>query len=239
MTKNEFINRIKRRIDRNRALPITLNNDEIEDIIIDAKNWFYDNYNDACHEFITIIPNSLFQTAHFQKERWIEFEDCIYSIYEFIENKHVFTLSGATILDSQRTIINTMHYTHSYDVTTYVANMAYESVLQNLNDNYISFSWDKNRRRAYVLGHTPKHDVIIKGYRKVPETALFEDDLFRMYVEGQSRIAIGEILSTFDFPLPGGVSIAADTYTSRGESMIDEVKETITDLIKPDWFMIF
>lgn len=241
MTKNEFINRIKRRIDRNRSLPITLGNDEIEDIIIDSLNWFYDNYNDSCHEFISLIPKEVFNDPSFAKDRFIEFENCVYSIYEFLENKDNLYLRRfiGGMGTVQHTIINTMYFTKTYDIVTYVANLGYESVLENLNDNYISYSWDKNRRRAYILGRTPRTDVMIKGYMKIPETALFEDDLFRKYVEGQARIAVGEILSTYDFTLPGGVTISGDAYISRGEDMIEQVKEDINDLTKPDWFFNF
>lgn len=241
MTKNEFINKIKRRIDRNKSLPITLGNEEIEDIIADALQWFYDNYNDACHEFLALLDKSIFETEHFKQNRWFEFDTCVYSIYSltentgFVYNRRYMGAAGFV----HQTIINTMYYTKTYDIVTYVANMAYESVLTNLNDNYISYSWDKNRRRVHVIGHTPRTDVIIRGYKKVPETSLFEDDLFRMYVEGQARIAIGEILGTYDFKLPGGVTINSDSYISRGESMIEEVKETVSDLIKPDWFFEF
>lgn len=241
MTRNSFINKIKRRIDRNQSLPVTLGNDEIEDIIIDAKNWFYDNYNDSCHEFITLVPIDVFNTEHFKVNRWIEFDDCVYSVYDVLENKN-FVYSERFIGGTgyiQHRIINTMYYTKTYDIITYVANLAYESVLSNLNDNYISFSWDKNSRRIHFLGHTPRTDLIIRGYKKIDETALFEDNLFSKYVEGEARIAIGEILSTYDFSLPGGVTLNADTYISRGESMIEQVKEDVNDLIKPDWFFVY
>jgi len=241
MTKNEFINRIKRRIDRNRALPVTLDNDEIEDIIIDAKNWFYDNYNDAAYEFISLIPKEIFRDPKFNSDRYIEFESCVYSVYELLENRDNMYLrnfigKSGTI---QNTIINTMNFTKTYDIATYVANLGYESVLSNLSNNYVSYSWDKNRRRAYFIGKTPRTDLMVKGYMKVPETALFEDDLFRTYVEGQARIAIGEILQTYDFTLPGGVQINGDGYISRGEEMIEKVREDVGDLNKPDWFFIF
>jgi len=240
MTKQEFINRIKRRLDRNKSLPLTLGNDEIEDIIIDAKAWFYDNYNDSCYEFIALLPMELFKTDHFKNERWIEFEDCVYSVYEIFENKFNisnFRYGGSGFI--QQTIINTMYYTKTYDIVSYVANMGYDSVLTNLSDKYISFNWEHNRRRLHIIGHDPNTDVLIKGYKKTPETALFEDNLFKKYVEGMARIAIGEILSTYDFKLPGGVTVNADAYTSRGESMVEEVKEDVQSLGSPNWFFEF
>jgi hypothetical protein len=241
MTKNEFINYIKRRIDRNKSLPITLGNDEIEDIIIDAKKWFYDNYNDACYEFITLIPHEIFRDPKFITDKYIEFGECVYSVYELFENKgNMYSVSRLRTLGSvNQMIVNTLQFTKTYDIVTYVANMAYESVLTNLTDKYISYSWNKNNRRAHIIGKTPRTDLVVKGYMKVEETALFEDDLFRKYVEGQARIAIGEILSMYDFQLPNVTSINADSYISRGEEMIDAVKEDVANLIQPDWFMHF
>jgi hypothetical protein len=241
MTKNEFINKIKKRIDRNRSLPVTLNNEVIEDIVEDAKGWFYDNYEDACYEFIGIIPLNLFNTEHFKTNRWIEFEPCIYSIYEFVENyDNAFTnyrLGGSGFLKEK--IVNTLYYTKTYDIVSYVAYMGYDSVLSNLDDTYIDFDWEKSARRIHVNGHDPRTDIRIRGYKKVDETKLFEDNLFFKYVEGQARIAIGEILSTYEMPLPGNASIAADTYISRGETMVEKVEEDVNDLGKPLWFMNF
>ncbi len=242
MTRNEFINFIKRRIDRNKSLPLNLSNDELEDIIYQAKNWFYDNYNDSVYEFISLIPLELFQSEHFKQNKWVEFDECVYSVYEIFENR-----SGSFFVNRfygrpgfiQHVIVNTMYYTKTLDIVTYVANLGYEQVLKNLNDNYISFSWEKNKRRAHLIGHTPRYDVVVKGFKKVEETTLFEDDLFQKYVEGQARIALGEVLSFYDVKLPGNITINASSLIERGESMIEAIKEDIKDINKPDWFITF
>lgn len=240
MTKNAFINKVKRKLDRNGALPLNISNDTIEDIIEDSKKWFYDNYNESCNKFITLLPYALFTTEHFKKNRWIEFEDCVYSIYEFIENnmsRSFFYKDSINVL--RHSIVNTVYYNGNYDIATFVAYMGLESVLENLNDNYIAFDWDFNKKRLYVIGHTPKTDVLIRGYTKVEDTTLFEDDFFRRYVEGQSYLAMGEILSFYDMPLPGGSSINPDVFTSKGEQMIEEVKEEVNEMVKPLWFIKF
>ena len=240
MTKREFINKIKRRINRNNALPVNLSTDEIEDIIADSKEWFFDNYNDSLRQFIAVIPYSLFKTAHYKETRYVELDSCIYSINEFTEisNGGLFNYkSGAAFI--RQNILNNIYYANNADIVSYVAYMGFESVLENLKDNYISFDWNKNEHRIHVLGHEPRTDVLIYGYKKLDETKLFEDDLFRQYVEGQSRIAIGEILSVYDFSLPGGVGINVDAYISKGETILEEVKETVLNLNTPLWFMTF
>lgn len=241
MTRNEFINKIKRRVDRGKSLPITLGTEAIEDIIEESLGWFYDNYNDACTEFITLLPADLFKTEHFKSTRWIEFGECVYSVYDFIENRSStmfnYRLSGSGLLREK--IINTLYYTKTYDIVTYIAYLGYDAVLNNLKDNFVEFKWNKNQRRIHVTGHDPRYDMIVRGFSKVPDTALFEDNLFQKYVEGMVRIALGEVLSVYTLTLPAGASINADTYITRGESMIEEVKEDIKDLGAVNYMMEF
>jgi hypothetical protein len=52
-----------------------------------------------------------------------------------------------------------------------------------------------------------------------------------------AKISLGRILTTFEFNLPGGVSINGDGFKTEGEDEIQEIKEEILELQPPNWFI--
>lgn len=102
----------------------------------------------------------------------------------------------------------------------------FDSVRQMLQPMH-SFSYNRRNRKLRFTGELPTYDVIIHCLVSIEECEMFEDDLFFRYVCGMCLKNLSRVLGTFQYSLPGGVSINTSGYESMGNDEISAVKEEI------------
>ena len=109
----------------------------------------------------------------------------------------------------------------------YVYTMGYFDTMRQILQPMNSFSYNRRNHKLRFTGELPVYDVVIHCINTIDDCDMYEDDLFFRYVCGMCMKNLSRILSTFQYTLPGGVSINTSTYDSFGESEITAVKEEI------------
>ena len=66
-------------------------------------------------------------------------------------------------------------------------------------------------------------------YSNIPAQYLFREEMFIKYVAAYSKVQLGNMVSRYDFNLPGGFKIQASDLISQGQSEIKEVEEAAKD----------
>ena len=218
------------------ALGIQLPDLEFDRIVEDSLDWFYDNYGDSVEHKLLIIEHDKYISQYFKDNRAIILPDCIFSIWNLKEIKgNSPTLLG--ISDGDITFEKSLgvggYMTDTgnmSDADVYnIVSMSYQDLSQVHNLTDIRYDYNRNTNRLNINGRVPNGDTSAEVYVKIPNESLYNDNLFRKYVTGMSRVSLGNMLGMFEFSLPGGASFNADRFITQGEQEIEQVIEKIDE----------
>ena len=253
-----FIDEVGSEITGACMVPLNLPKPEIENIIKRAVKWFRKNYEYSLRENYLHIPNSVFKSSQFIKDRCLHFPKetadgsgevfSIYGVYDLLSGWN----SAAGGLDHRFQSgsdfsIEKMLFRNSFDgmgpaesaedLQYYVINQSYFDLARQILDNPISYHYSQLTGQLKFMGDTPKGDVILECYESIENCALYEDEIFFRYVCAKVKISVGSKLSVFKFSLPGGVEIDYDGIRDMGTEEMDKILEEIKGDEGVDWMM--
>ena len=242
MTRNELIEIINGEITASGALPYSIPEKESNRIIVQALDWFYQNYGPAVEINYYVIEQKWFSNAEFKKSRTILLPDCVISVFEVKE------ISGGGRLGTidrdfadNRLIASELFLSpfQSDDLVLRTAQYSYWDLTQAFILERISYDFNRNTKRLKIIGRDPKKNVFIQTYGKIEEDRLYDDWFFQRWVTAQSKLSLARILGTFKFSLPGGIEVDGAELKDEGKEELEEIKKRIDDENSPDWFFCF
>jgi hypothetical protein len=236
-----------------------LNQTEIQRIIKRARDYFYDNYQYSVEKRIIVLGRSIFANANFRATRQIKLPDNIVSIFDVRET------NGSGISGNpDRDFGDSKLLGSELLLSPFVGdNLVYRTVMYSYFDlakayllETFAYNWNKNTKKLTILGRDPNRvntggvngagvngdypggvDVAISCFVKIVEDDLYADELFVRYCIGKSKEALGNMLSVFDYNLPGGVKVNAQGIISMGKEEVQEVMQMINDENTPSYFL--
>ena len=246
MTELELIKEIEDALSFSCSLPYNLNQTEVTRIIKRARDYFYDNYQYAVERRIIVLGKAIFSNPEFRATRQIKLPDVIVSVFDVRET------NGAGISGNpDRDFGDSKLLGSELLLSPFVGdNLVYRTVMYSYFDlarayllETFAFNWNKNNKKLTILGRDPNRvntgnpnngypggvDVAVQCFVKITEDSLYDDELFVRYCIGKSKEALGNMLSVFDYNLPGGVRINAQNIVSQGKEEVQEVMQMIND----------
>ena len=242
MTRSELIQMMNDEITGSGALPYSIPEPEAERIVNGALNWFYTNYGAAVENQYYVIQKSWFKEKEFKKTRSVLLPDCVMSVTEVKE------ISGGGILGTvdldfadNRLIASELFLApfQSDDLVLRTAQYSYWDLTKAFILERIAFDYNRNTKRMKIIGRDPRKNVFINCLVKIQENRLYEDWFFQRWCIAQAKISLGRILGFFQFNLPGGIAVNADSMRDEGKEELEQIKQRIDDENTPDWFYIF
>lgn len=100
----------------------------------------------------------------------------------------------------------------------------------------LGYNYNRLTKRVRFLGELPKGTVVFKVLTRVPDCALFEDDMFFRYCVAMAKIKLGTILGAFTYTLPGNITVNNDVFASAGQNELQEIKQEIQQERAVDYF---
>ncbi len=234
-TIEEFIDQINTEMTVGCGLPKTLPDTAINQIIESrALPWFYRNHIGAVQKVYYLINKQAFTQEEFTKYSYVtmpcEIQSVIY-LYE-VRGDSLFQLGINTPNLSVNLGVTNQPYLSSY-VTTIGELGVYKSLLDSMSDMLnqlnkytLKYTFNYLNHRLHILTNI-KYHVIAEAYANIPRENLFKSDLFFKYVVGWSKVQLGNMVSLYDFSLPGGVKINGANLVSQGQAEIKEVEEEV------------
>ena len=241
MTLEALIQDVQNELTYSCSLPSSLPPTEIKRIIDRTANWFYDNYSRAVERRYLYLPLSIFKNPAFKEFREIKLPDCIRYLGELRE------IRGGSIFGT---------YDKDFSTTKFIGSEVFLNIgageglvnrtimfsFLDLAKSYIletiSFNYNKNTHKLFIMGHTPKLDVVALVFKEIEREALYSDDYLQRWVRADAKIRLGNMLGTYEYSLAGGIKLNVDRFIAIGEKELQEVKEAIKTENSPS-FMFF
>jgi hypothetical protein len=89
------------------------------------------------------------------------------------------------------------------------------------------------------VGRTPKVNAVAKILKKIDKDKLFEDELFQRYVRAHSKVRLAHMLQTFNYTLPGDVSINYQNMVATAEKEMTAVETMMKGENTTDWMYLY
>jgi len=238
-------------------IPFTVPKAAIAKIVEDAKRYFYKIYEYSVEEMYIALPASAFKTQEFLKgistanpilskdninstRGTIIMPDCVFAVNNVFEVSRFSGEDGGFGSNSFSAgdndfSINKFIYSDAYGAGMGSENLMYYVVNELFIDNarqalqpQISFNYNFLTKKFRFMGKLPTHSVIFQIYATIPDCALFQDEMFEGYCIAKAKIQLSRILGTFNYNLPGNITINYDLIRSEGQeelaAIIEEIK---------------
>lgn len=125
----------------------------------------------------------------------------------------------------------------SEDLMYYVINSKYIDVARQTLQAQISYSYNRLTKKFRFQGELPKNGAcVFQVYNTIPDCDLFQDEAFIRYCIGQAKVQLARIVGTFQFNLPGNITINYDLISSEGKDEIAAIVEEIKGDEGVDYF---
>jgi len=241
MTEQELIQDINDEITFSGALPYGLPEKELKRIIENDSRYFWDNWRHAVESRYLLLPLELFQNETFKKLRQIQLPDCVQFVVDFKEAK-----GGSIFGTIDRDFAEQKFIGAEIFLTPFIGeSIMYRTVMFSFLDltkammiDTIAYDYNKNSKLLGVIGRTPATNAVIRVFKKLDQDKLFEDEMFQRYVRAHAKVRLAHMLQTFNYTLPGGVTVNYQNIVTTAEKEMEDVKTMMKGENTPDWMYL-
>jgi hypothetical protein len=241
MTESELLADINNEITFSGALPYSLPEKELKRILEIDSRYFWDNWRHAVESRYLLLPLELFQNEAFKKFRQIQLPDCVQFVVDFKEAK-----GGSIFATIDRDFAEQKFIGSEIYLTPFIGeSIMYRTVIFSFLDltkammiDTIAYDYNKNTKLLGVLGRTPKTPTVLRIYKKLEAEKLYEDEMFQRYVRAHAKVRLSHMLQTFNYTLPGEITINYQNIVTTAEKEMEEVKTMMKGENTPDWFYL-
>lgn len=242
MTIDQLIEDINDELTFAKALPYTIPNKEIIRIINNAARYFYDNWRHAVESRYMLIPQAVFTHPLFKEHRFIQLPECVGFVHDVREpsgGSSMFGTMDADFADNKfigAEVFMTPFIGESIMYRTII--FSFLDLVKSFTIDTYAYGFNKNTRKLSISGRTPKNGVVLTISKKIEENDLYEDELFQRYVRAKAKIRLGELITQFDYNLPGGVKPNFTTLITRAETELTQVLDMMKGENTPDFMFL-
>lgn len=254
---DEFIKEVNDELMVSCQIPFNLPSKEIKRIIDKAKEWFYKMYEDSVEEMYISIPSDQFRTLAFRSgitndvdslRGIITMPERVFSVngvYEMGRFSGEDGGSGRHFSSADPDFsIGRFIYNDQFgagiagdNLMYFVINSMFVDNARQITMSHIGYSYNRLTRKFRFQGKVPKNDVVFQVYVRIPDCNLFTDEIFYRYVVAKSKMQISRVLGTFNYNLPGNITINYDMIRDEGQNELDTIIEQIKEDDAPDYFL--
>jgi hypothetical protein len=241
MTERQLIEDINNEITFSGALPYSLPEKELKRILENDSRYFWDNWRYAVESRYLMLPLELFRNPTFKKFRQIQLPDCVQFVVDFKEAK-----GGSIFATIDRDFAEQKFIGSEIFLTPFIGeSIMYRTVLFSFLDltksmmiDTIAYDYNKNTKLLGVLGRTPATAGVLRVYKKLEQEKLYEDEMFQRYVRAHAKVRLAHMLQTFNYTLPGDVTVNYQNITTTAEKEMEDVKLMMKGENTPDWMFL-
>lgn len=236
----QFIQQVASEVTVSCALPFSIPLDKIPMYILQAAKWFWENVDSACEERYYCVPNSEI-TGKLNKI--VTLPSCIRSVFgcfkiqDNIRRGALGDFSVERMIMSNNSLygglgsgfggggLGSNQSTPQTALTDVVMTMYEVSTFDYYLNPPLTYEYNEFSNKLILLGGLGHSDLLLQVMQRLRLQDLYKSYYFFRLVVSFVKRALSTIYGTFEFKLPGGVTLNYSVFTDSANDEIQEIKE--------------
>lgn len=244
----QFIQRIVQDLTQSCALPLPIPAAAIPPLILQAAQFFWENYDFAIEERYFCIKNSDFCKCG--PNRTLTLPQRIISVFGVYKTSHVFSYGVLGDFSLERMIMNNTTMAagmgtqfsdmfggaNGYGIQDAMAAIYEVSTFKEMFEAPLTFNFNPYSHKLVILGNLGYSDLILQTFIRCKI-----QDLYQLYYFFRLCVCLGKksmatILGTFEYKLPGGVTLNYARFEDSADQEIEKIEEWCRSQHSADYF---
>lgn len=242
-----FIQRVVSEVQVSCALPIQIPMKTIEGYIYQAAQWFWEMDN-ACSEERSYVIYNKDICKKSPLNKIIILPEKIISIHGVFKtnNKYGGVMGDFSV---ERLMMNnytfgvgsmssTMNGGTDFQLTDVVASMYELDTYASILDTPLTYDYNRNSNKLVLLGDLGYSDLVINTFQRCKIQDLYNYYWFFRRVVALVKRGLSTIYGSFEFTLPGGVTINYDKFKTEADEELEEIMEYVKSQYSSDFIFM-
>ena len=243
-----FIQRIIQDLTQSCALPLPLPAASIPPLILQAAQYFWDNYDFAVEERLFCIKNKDFCKCCGNKI--VTLPQRIISVFGVYKTTDIFSYGVLGDFSLERLVMNNTLMASGmggqlsdvfgigvgYNMKDVMGALYEVSTYKDLFQAPLSFNYNGYSNKLVILGDLGHADLVIQCYVRCKIQDLYNLYYFFRYCVCLGKKSLATILGTFEYKLPGGITINYSRFEDSADQEMDKIDEWIRTQHSADYF---
>jgi len=244
-----FIRRVQAEVTQSCALPFAVPIERIPEFIIQAAEWFWLNSDMCSEERMFVIKNSVF--CKNGQNKLVVLPNNIIGVCGVYKTTAQTFYGAMGDFSIERMLMTS--YSQFGGVGTIGGGLAGGNTGYNLSDVITSMyeidtfnqylnaplTYDYNifSHKLVILGDLKYQDILLDCYIRCKIQDLYNNHYFFRYVVCLVKRALTTVYGTFEFKLPGGVTINASSFAEAADNELEKIEEWVNSHNSVSYFL--
>ncbi len=243
-----FIQRIIQELTQSCALPLPVPATAIPPLILQAAQFFWENDDQSIEERYYCLPNREFKKCG--ANNLAKLPQQIISVFGVYKTTDNWSFGALGDFSLERMIMNQSALASGmggqltdvfgsgtgYNLTDVTAALYEVSTYKAMFDVPLTFNYNQYSNDLIVLGALGSADLILQCFTRCKIQDLYKNYQFFRYCVCLGMRSMSTIMGTFEFKLPGGVTINVSQFADRANEEMQRIEEWINKNHSADYF---
>ena len=246
----QFIQRIIQELTQSCALNLPIPASAIPPLILQAAQYFWDNCDQAIEERYYCLPNSQFRRCG--PNSLVKLPPQIISVLGVYKTTNQYSYGVMGDFSLERMILNNSALASGsggslsdvfgsgagYNLTDVTAALYEVSTYEAMFDAPLTFNYNQYSNELIILGALGSSDLILQVFKRCKIQDLYKSYYFFRYCVCLGLRSMATIMGTFEFKLPGGITINYSVWREQAEQEMEKIDEWINKNHGTDYFFM-
>jgi len=246
----QFIQRIIQELTQSCALNLPIPASAIPPLIQQAAQFFWENSDQAIEERYYCLPNS--EIKRCGPNNIVKLPEQIISVFGVYKTTEQYSFGTMGDFSLERIVMNNsamaaglggnIHTAFGggsgYNLTDVTAALYEVSTYQALFDAPLTFNFNEFSKELVILGALGDSDLVLQVFKRCKIQDLYKSYYFFRYCVCLGLRSMATIMGTFEYKLPGGVTLNYSVWREQAQSEMQEIAEWINKNHSSDYFFM-
>lgn len=246
----QFIQRIIQELTQSCALNLPIPASAIPPLIQQAAQFFWENSDQAIEERYYCLPNS--EIKRCGPNNIVKLPEQIISVFGVYKTTEQYSFGNMGDFSLERIVMNNsamaaglggnIHTAFGggsgYNLTDVTAALYEVSTYQALFDAPLTFNFNEFSKELVILGALGDSDLVLQVFKRCKIQDLYKSYYFFRYCVCLGLRSMATIMGTFEYKLPGGVTLNYSVWREQAQSEMQEIAEWINKNHSSDYFFM-
>lgn len=245
----QFIQRIIQELTQSCALPLPVPAAAIPPLILQASQYFFENYDFAVEERYFCIRNRDMNKCG--PNITIKLPERITSVFGVYKTTDDFVYGALGDFSLERMILNNSALASGtggtlsdvfgsgtgYNLTDVMAGLYEVQTYKYMFDAPLTYNYNPYSNILVILGALKNSDIILQCFVRCKIQDLYKLYYFFRYCVCLGKKSMATILGTYEYKLPGGVTLNYSRFEDSADAEMDKIDEWINKQHAADYFL--